>query len=114
MQAALYTRRMSKEARLKEEIGWLKIVFAVAAALDASLVAWLAQAYNDANRFVLLAGLIARAGARRRCGSGKLSSVPPHRATGESVMEWVPIVALAALVVAMCLVVREAYKDDRK
>jgi hypothetical protein len=30
---------MSKADRIKDEIGWLKVVFAVSVALDASLVA---------------------------------------------------------------------------
>jgi len=34
----------------KEELGWLKVVFAVAAAIDASLVAWLGQHHGDAER----------------------------------------------------------------
>jgi hypothetical protein len=29
--------------RIKEELGWLKVVFGVLAAIDTSLVAWLAQ-----------------------------------------------------------------------
>ena len=40
---------MSKVERLKEEIGWLKVVFTVCVALDASMVAWLAQNYATAN-----------------------------------------------------------------
>jgi len=36
---------MPRAERVKEEIGWLKVMFAVAVALDASLVGWLAQ--ND-------------------------------------------------------------------
>ena len=38
-------RPMPRAERIKEEIGWLKVMFAVAVALDASLVGWLAQ--ND-------------------------------------------------------------------
>ncbi|MDP2752656.1 MAG: hypothetical protein Q8O31_08660, partial [Rhodocyclaceae bacterium] len=34
---------MSKIDRIKEEIGWLKVAFGVAAALGASVIAWLAQ-----------------------------------------------------------------------
>ena len=37
---------MAKADRLKEEIGWLKLIFGVLAAVDASLVAWLAQNYT--------------------------------------------------------------------
>lgn len=50
---------MSKADRLKEEIGWLKVVFAIATALDASLVAWLAQNYATASPVIAGAGLIA-------------------------------------------------------
>ena len=43
---------MSKADRLKEEIGWLKVAFAIAVALDASLVAWLAQNYATASPII--------------------------------------------------------------
>lgn len=39
---------MSQAERIKEELGWLKIVFAVLAAVNVSLVAWLAQNYEVA------------------------------------------------------------------
>jgi len=47
---------LSRADRLKEEIGWLKVAFGIAVALDASLVAWLAQNYAIA---IVGAGLIA-------------------------------------------------------
>ena len=50
---------MSKAERLKEEIGWLKVIFAVCVALDASLVAWLAQNYATANPVLVITGCIA-------------------------------------------------------
>ena len=40
---------MSKVDKLKEEIGWLKVVFAVLVAIDISLVGWLAQNYDSAS-----------------------------------------------------------------
>ena len=40
---------MAKIDRLKEEIGWLKVMFAVLVAIDASLVGWLAQNYAKAS-----------------------------------------------------------------
>lgn len=46
---------MFKVDRLKEEIGWLKIAFGIAVALDA----WLAQNYATANPVIVVAGLIA-------------------------------------------------------
>ncbi len=44
---------MSKADRLKEEIGWLKVAFAITVALDASLVAWLAQNYATASPVIV-------------------------------------------------------------
>jgi hypothetical protein len=41
---------MSKADRLKEEIGWLKLVFGALLAVDVSLVAWLVQNYAAAQR----------------------------------------------------------------
>ena len=40
---------MSKVDKLKEEIGWLKVVFAILVAIDISLVGWLAQNYDSAS-----------------------------------------------------------------
>ena len=57
--AKCYTTYMSKADRLKEEIGWLKVAFGIAVALDASLVAWLAQNYATASPIIVGAGLIA-------------------------------------------------------
>ena len=54
-----YTIYMSRADRLKEEIGWLKVAFGIAVALDASLVAWLAQNYATASPIIVGAGLIA-------------------------------------------------------
>jgi hypothetical protein len=50
---------MAKIDRLKEEIGWLKLVFGVLVAIDVSPVGWLAQNYASANRFLLVSGVIA-------------------------------------------------------
>lgn len=49
---------MSKIDRIKDEIGWLKVVFGVLAAIDASLVAWLAQNFDSARTGLLILGLI--------------------------------------------------------
>ena len=51
---------MAKGERIKEEIGWLKVVFAVAAAADASLLAWIAQNYETA-RAVIMATAVSTA-----------------------------------------------------
>jgi len=46
---------MARIDRIKEEIGWLKLVFGVLVAIDASLMGWLAQSYSNASRPVFLA-----------------------------------------------------------
>jgi hypothetical protein len=47
---------LSKIDRVKEEIGLLKLFLAGLIAIDVSLIAWLAQNYGRANRFLVLAG----------------------------------------------------------
>jgi len=56
-----FHKSMSKLDRLKEELGWLKVVFAVSAAIDASLVAWLAQAYTTATTTLVVVAITAAA-----------------------------------------------------
>ena len=43
---------MARIDRLKEEVGWLKVVFGVLVALDASLLGWLAQNYASASHLL--------------------------------------------------------------
>ncbi len=50
---------MSKADRIKEEIGWLKVVFGLLVATDISLIAWLAQNFDSADRIQALVGLAA-------------------------------------------------------
>jgi len=50
---------MAKIDRLKEEIGWLKVVFGVLVAIDATLLGWLAQNYARAGGLLVLAGTMA-------------------------------------------------------
>jgi len=52
---------MAKLDGAKEEIGWLKVVFAVAAAVDASLLAWLAQKYGTADTALVVLAILATA-----------------------------------------------------
>jgi len=52
---------MAKIDRLKEEIGWLKLVFGLLVAIDISLVGWLAQNYASASRVLVVGGVIATA-----------------------------------------------------
>ena len=42
--------------KLKEEIGWLKVIFAILIATALSLAAWVIQNYGKANRFLTIGG----------------------------------------------------------
>ena len=48
---------MAQIDKLKEEIGWLKVIFAILIATDISLIAWLAQNYGKAPSLLLTIGL---------------------------------------------------------
>jgi hypothetical protein len=50
---------MSKVDGVKEELGWLKVVFAVFIAIDVSLVAWVAQNYNATNGVLVVVAIVA-------------------------------------------------------
>ena len=49
---------MAKLDKLKEEIGWMKIVFGILIAADISLVAWVAENYNKTDIFLLVICII--------------------------------------------------------
>ena len=58
------TRKISivaKIDRLKEEVGWLKVIFGVLVAIDASLLGWLAQNYASGSRVLVLVGSVVAA-----------------------------------------------------
>ena len=103
---------MAKIDRLREEIGWLKIVFGLLVAIDASLLGWLAQNYTTASRLLVLADA-AGCCCDCRCCAGQSVGVPSDRAIGGSVMVWVVIAALAIMVAGLLLVVREAEQHGR-
>ena len=50
---------MAKADRVKEEIGWLKVIFGILVATDISLIAWLAENFNNPNRSQVFIGLVA-------------------------------------------------------
>jgi 4-hydroxybenzoate polyprenyltransferase len=54
-----FHKGMSKLDRLKEELGWLKVAFALLVAMDASLFAWVAQAYSTASKELLWLAIFA-------------------------------------------------------
>ena len=49
---------MAKIDKLKEEIGWLKVIFAILIATDISLVAWVVQSYGKTRPLLLTVGTI--------------------------------------------------------
>jgi Mn2+/Fe2+ NRAMP family transporter len=50
---------MSKAERIKETLGWLKIVFAALVAVDVSLIAWLAQNFQRAESVLVVLAFVA-------------------------------------------------------
>ena len=50
---------MAQIDKIKEEIGWLKVIFAILIATDISIVAWVIQNYGKANPGLLITGAIA-------------------------------------------------------
>ena len=49
---------MARIDKLKEEIGWLKIIFAISIATDITLIAWLIQNFKkNPHYYYLLQGL---------------------------------------------------------
>ncbi|RLA68440.1 MAG: hypothetical protein DRQ78_00425 [Epsilonproteobacteria bacterium] len=49
---------MAEIDKIKEEIGWLKIIFGILTAVDLSLVGWLAQNYKTSSIVILIFALI--------------------------------------------------------
>ncbi len=45
---------MSEADSIKEELGWLKILLAIFAAIDVSLIAWIAQNFATAERLIVM------------------------------------------------------------
>lgn len=50
---------MSEAERIKQELNWLKLMFAALIAIDASLIAWLAQHYEKAAVALLILAVVA-------------------------------------------------------
>ena len=49
---------MPKIDRVKEELGWLKVFFAIFVATDLSLVAWVAQNFEEQTLFLSISSVI--------------------------------------------------------
>lgn len=52
-------RFMSRADRIKEALGWLKVVFVALVAVDVSLIAWLAQNFRSADNVLAVLALVA-------------------------------------------------------
>lgn len=50
---------MSEVDQIKEEVGWLKLVFAALIAIEVSLIGWLAQNYTTARPLIVVGAFIA-------------------------------------------------------
>jgi len=49
---------MSEADQIKEEVGWLKLVFAALIAIEVSLIGWLAQNYTTAQTLIVVAAFV--------------------------------------------------------
>ena len=49
---------MARIDKIKEEIGWLKVIFAILIATDISLIAWLIQSYGKVRLLLPILGVL--------------------------------------------------------
>jgi hypothetical protein len=49
---------MSEADQIKEEVGWLKLVFAALIAIEVSLIGWLAQNYTAARTLIVVGAFV--------------------------------------------------------
>jgi len=49
---------MSEADQIKEEVGWLKLVFAALIAIEVSLIGWLAQNYATAQTLIVVGAFV--------------------------------------------------------
>ena len=49
---------MSRSDRIKEELSWLKLVFAASVAVDVSLIGWLAENHREAARLLVVSAYV--------------------------------------------------------
>lgn len=101
---------MARVDRLKEEIGWLKLVFGALIAIDATLLGWLAQHYAAAGSLLAFAGGVAALAVSLAVAFINQLAYARIRELEDALMEWVVIVALVALVGALLVVVRDAHR----
>jgi len=49
---------MSEADQIKEEVGWLKLVFAALIAIEVSLIGWLAQNHTTAQTLIVVGAFV--------------------------------------------------------
>jgi hypothetical protein len=50
---------MARADRIKEAIGWLKVLFVTLAAVDVSLIAWLVENFQTADAIIIVPAFVA-------------------------------------------------------
>lgn len=69
---------MSEADEIKEEIGWLKLVFAALIAIEVSLIGWLAQNYTSAGTLTSIGAFLTIVAAGVGIVLGQSGSVSSH------------------------------------
>ena len=105
---------MSRPDSIKEELGWLKVLFGVMVAVDVSLVAWVAQNVGSPNRVLVWGAIFAVAVVTAGVVWINRLAYRRIKGVGTVVMSWAPVIALAILIVGLVLVVREANLHDHR
>jgi len=49
---------MSKSEKIKEQIGWLKVIFGLLVATIISLIGWMATRYKDADASIMIVSMV--------------------------------------------------------
>lgn len=49
---------MSKNEKIKEQLGWLKVSFGLLVAMTASLIGWMASNYDTADPFLMISSVV--------------------------------------------------------
>ncbi len=98
---------MSKTDRIKEELGWLKIVFGICVAIDVSLVGWLAQNYDRTSSVLIIFGFIAVVILTVVVVWVNRAAMKRFKEFGGRVMVWFVVAALVVLLIGLAIVVHD-------
>jgi len=109
-----YNRPMSQAERIKELLGWLKIVFAALVAIDVSLIAWLAQNFRTADAVLVVSTVIAVTCITAGIVGVNHTAFSPHCTVGGPLMVWAVVTALVIFIGGMLVVAYEATTAGEK